>query len=315
MIHKIKKKLKVAVLMGGNSSEHEISLLSGKEVIKNLDRNKYQVFPILISKSGDGIEKLLSLKIDVVFIALHGRYGEDGSVQGFLETLGLLYTGSGVLASAIGIDKITFRKIMKFDRLPIPKFTFLKKDEDLKKIKKVLGKPPYFVKPFNQGSSVGASPVLSVENLKNALRLAFEYSDTVLIDEYLTGPEFTCAVMGNEDPTVLPVIEIRPLKGEYFDYESKYSENGAEENVPAKISKKLTKKIQDLAIKVYKAIGCSGFARVDLMLNSKGEPIILEINTVPGLTPTSLFPKAAKAKNISYPQLLDTIIRYAIQKN
>lgn len=311
----MKKKLKVAVLMGGDSSEHEVSLLSGKEVVKNLDRNKYHITPLLISKSGKGIEKILNLKVDVVFIALHGKYGEDGSVQGLLETLRLPYTGPGVFASAIGIDKIAFRKIMESERLPIPKFTFLKKRDNIKKIKKILGSPPYFVKPFNQGSSVGASPVKSIKNLDKALKLAFKYSDTVLIDEYLNGLELTCAVIGNENPKPLPVIEIRPLKGEYFDYLSKYSENGAEETVPARISKVLTKKVQDLAVRVYKAIGCRGFARVDFMLNSKGAPVILEINTVPGLTPASLFPKAALAANMPYPLLLDTIIKYATQKN
>lgn len=315
MTHNIKKKLKVAVLMGGNSSEHEISLLSGHEVVKNLNKNKYEVVPFVIPKSGVGMDKILNLKVDVVFIALHGKHGEDGSIQGLLEVLKFPYTGPGVLASAIGIDKITFRKIMESHKLPIPKFTYLKIGQDIKKVKKALGNPPYFVKPFDQGSSVGASQVKSSKDLDKALKLAFKHSGTVLIDELLTGSEFTCAVLGNEDPIALPVIEIKPLKGEYFDYVSKYSENGAQEIVPAKISKSLTKKIQDLAIKVYNAVGCKGFARVDFMLNSKNEPIILEINTVPGLTPASLFPKAAKAANISYPQLLDTIIKYAFKKN
>lgn len=311
----MKNKIKIAVLMGGKSSEHEISILSGNEVVKNLDKNKYDIIPILISKTGDGVEKISKVKPDIVFIALHGSYGEDGTIQGMLEVLGLAYTGPGVLASAIGIDKIAFRKIMEFEKLPIPKFTFLKKGEDVKKIKNILGSPPYFVKPFNQGSSVGASLVKSMKSLDKALTFAFKYSDTILIDEYLSGLELTCAVIGNDNPIALPVIEIRPLKGEYFDYLSKYSENGAEEIVPARISKVLTKKVQDLAIRVYKAIGCRGFARVDFMLNSKGDPVILEINTVPGLTPASLFPKAAKAANISYSDLLDTIIKYATKKN
>ncbi len=307
-------KTKVLVLMGGKSSEHEVSLLSGKEVVKNLDKLKYEIIPLTISKDGTGIEKISKIKPEVVFIALHGSYGEDGTIQGMLEVFEIPYTGPGVLASAIGIDKIVFRKLMKSEKLPIPKFIFLKKGDSVKSVSKMLGKPPYFVKPFNQGSSVGASPVKHISDLNKAINLAFKYSDTVLVDEYLDGLELTCAVMGNKKPVALPVIEIHPLKGNFFDYTSKYTDKGAEEIVPARISKELTKKIQDLAIRVYKAVGGKGFSRVDFMLKN-GKPIILEINTVPGLTPASLFPKAANSAGISYPQLLDKIIEYATEKN
>jgi len=294
----MKKGLRVMVLMGGKSPEHEISLISGREVIKNLDKRKYQVSSVIIPKEG-GQFKLDPQKTDIVFIAMHGPFGEDGTVQGMLETAGVKYTGSGVLASALGMDKIMFRKIMRAEKIPVPKSTT---------------RFPCFVKPHNQGSSVGASIARNKKELDAAVKLARRYSDKVLVEEYLSGKEVTCAVLGNENPKALPVIEIVPLKGEFFDYESKYTESGAEEIVPARISKPLTKKVQEIAVKVYKAIGCRGFARVDFILKDNKHPVVLEINTIPGLTPMSLVPKAAKAAGISYSQLLDRIIEYAIKK-
>ena len=293
----VRKKIRVVVLMGGKSPEHEISLISGREVVGNLDRRKYLSSRIVISKSGKGIEEIFRVKADVVFVAMHGPFGEDGTVQGMLELAGLKYTGSGVTASAIGMDKIMFRKVMRAEGIPVPKLT---------------SKFPCFVKPYNQGSSVGASIVRNERELAKAIKLARKYSDKVLVEEYLVGKEVTCAVLGNEDPRVLPVIEIVPLKGEFFDYESKYTESGAEEIVPARISKTLTKKVQDMAAKVYQAIGCRGFGRVDFILKDNKHPVVLEINTIPGLTPMSLLPKAARKAGYSYPALLETIIKYAL---
>lgn len=327
------KKIKVAVLMGGKSPEYEISLISGREVVRNLNPKRYSPLPVVVARDGKtwrqlSTREVLNLpdplllrgtgkeivttksrkiellnssegkNIDVAFIAMHGPFGEDGVIQGMLELAGLKYTGSGVLASAIGMDKIMFRKVMRAEGIPVPKSTT---------------KFPCFVKPHNQGSSVGASIVRNEKELAKAIKLARKYSDKVLVEEYLAGKEVTCAVLGNEDPKVLPVIEIVPLKGEFFDYESKYTESGAEEIVPARISKTLTRKVQDMAVKVYKAIGCRGFGRVDFILKDNKHPIVLEINTIPGLTPMSLLPKAAKAAGISYPRLLDRIIRYAIK--
>ena len=291
------RKLKVVVLMGGKSPEHEISLISGREVVKSLDTKKYEVTPVVVSKKGDGINKIFKTGADLVFIAMHGPYGEDGTVQGMLELTGMPYTGSGVMASALGMDKLKFRDVMAANGIPIPKTG---------------GTPPLFVKPFNQGSSVGASIVKSKKDLKKAIQLARKYSDRVLVEEYIQGKEVTCAVLGNEKPLALPVIEIVPLKGDFFNYESKYTESGAEEIVPARISKLLTRKVQDMAVKVYKIVGCRGFARVDFILKDGKHPVVLEINTIPGLTPASLIPKAAKAAGISYSQLLDKVINYAI---
>lgn len=341
------KKIKVAVIMGGKSPEYDVSIASGGEIVKSLDSKKYSILPIVISRDGTKwkltdkpsllklskvISKTTSNKeialqssksvgfgnvsekpIDVVFIAMHGPYGEDGTVQGMLELAGLKYTGSGVLASAIGMDKIVFRKLMSLENIPIPKYAVVKHGENFKHIHKVLKKAPYFVKPHNQGSSVGASIVRKQKDLGKALKLAHRYSKLALVDEYIRGMEVTCGVLGNDKPYALPLVEIVP-KNDFFDYESKYSESGAEEIVPARVNKKLTTKIQNLAIKVYKAVGARGFGRVDFILRNGKDPIVLEINTIPGLTPMSLLPKEAKAADISYPDLLDRIIKYALEK-
>ncbi len=346
----MKNKIKVAVLMGGKSSEHEISILSGQQVVKNLDKKRYEVLPVVISKDGTkwqltSVNSILSLDnpiglmgtdkelviqnthqlagntiasekdLDVVFIAIHGPFGEDGKLQGILETSGIPYTGSGVLASSIGMDKPMFRKVMLSQKIPIPKYVVVDKRDPVSYIYKTLGTLPYFVKPVDQGSSVGSSLVKTKKDLPKALKIAFKYSDLALVDEYVDGLEVTCAVIGNEKPVALPVTEIHPLKGEFFNYESKYTESGSEEITPARISKSLTLKIQKLSVDVYKAIGCRGFGRVDFILKDGKYPIVLEINTIPGLTPMSLLPKAAKAAGISYSDLLDTIIEHAIEKN
>ncbi len=341
------KKINVLVLMGGKSPEHEISLIGGREVVKNLDRDKYNVLPAIISKNGNRLqlvssnelfelENPLILKgtdknlvksaereinsineikdnIDVVFIAMHGPFGEDGTVQGMLDLRGYKYTGSGVLASALGMDKLMFRKIMKSAGIKIPEYTVLKAGDSSNIDLRVLGELPYFVKPNRAGSSVGASMVRNRTDLKQALELAFEHDDTVLIDEFITGTEITCGILGNDKLTALPLVEIRPLLGEFFDYDSKYRESGSEEIVPARVSKDLTKKIQNIAVKVFKEIGCRGFGRVDFILKNGKEPYVLEINTIPGLTPMSLLPKAAKAGGLSYEKLLDLMIQYSIK--
>lgn len=307
----MKKRLRVMVLMGGKSPEYEVSLISGREVVKNLDKEKYKVSSLVIPKSGGQVQ-VNPKKTDVVFIAMHGPFGEDGTVQGMLEMMGVKYTGSGVLASALGMNKIMFRKVMQVENIPSPKYIVIHKNQGTTEILRVLGKPPYFVKPSAQGSSVGTTIVEQKKNLIKALNKAFKYGDTAIVEEYIKGTEVTCALFGNENPLALPVIEILP-KNKYFDYESKYAEEGTQEIVPARISKLLTKRVQEIAVKVYQAVGCRGFARVDFLLRDNKYPVVLEINTIPGLTPISLFPKAAKAAGVSYSKLLDKIIEYAIK--
>lgn len=341
---KTNNKPSVVVLMGGKTPEHEISLISGAEVARNLPSEKYRVLPVVISKDGlqwQIADKMLLLSdskqangnykkelvsqdhkrnigmqdlkhsANVVFIAMHGPFGEDGTVQGMLELVGIPYTGSGVLASAIGMDKIIFRKLVESTGIPVPKFVGIKKDESTIQVSKVLGKPPYFIKPHNQGSSIGASIAKSKIELGRALKKTWQYSNIALVEEFLRGTEVTCALLGNEDPQPLPVVEIIP-GGEFFDYKSKYKDKNTREIVPARIPKAVTKKVQELAVKVHQIVGCRGFSRVDFILKDGKKPIVLEINTIPGLTPMSLLPKAAQAAGISYPQLLDKIIQYSL---
>jgi D-alanine-D-alanine ligase len=337
------KKIRVAVLMGGKSAEHEVSLSSGREVIKNLDPKKYETIPLVISRDGKrwqlankelllkekkhelkfarelvpleiGLpQNLQQKKIDVVFIAMHGPFGEDGTIQGMLELTGLPYTGSKVLASALGMNKIMSKKIWKNEKIPvIPYFVLDKNDKIDSVLKKVSF--PFIVKPSDQGSSVGVSIIHKKGELEKALNLAFSYSDKVIIEKYIKGKEITCGILGNNKPISLPLIEIVP-KHEFFDYACKYTPDLCEEIVPARIDKKITRKIQKIALAAYKALGCQGFGRVDMFLGDNGKIYVSEINTIPGLTANSLLPKEAKAAGISFPRLLDKIISYALKKN
>lgn len=342
------KKIRVAVLMGGKSAEHEVSLASGMEVVKNLDPQKYGVLPVVIDKSGQkwqigqsvkprlnqrpatikkkakSSSKLVLLQkslpksiddqqVDVVFIAMHGPFGEDGTIQGMLELAGLSYTGSGVLASALGMNKIASRKIWLNDGVPVVPFAVIRKGEN-SAVSLSKFSYPFVVKPSNQGSSVGVSIVRKREELKKALELAFSYSYEVLLEKYIKDKEVTCGVIGNEKPLALPLVEIVP-KHEFFDYACKYTAGLCQEIVPARVSKKTTKKIQEIAVKAYKSIGCQGFGRVDMFLDADGKIYVSEINTIPGLTANSLLPKEARAAGISFPQLLEKIINYALKKN
>jgi D-alanine-D-alanine ligase len=310
------KKLNVAVLMGGNSPEYDVSMESGKNVLENINRDKYNVFPITISKDGanEDLEDLFKLKsdqgIDVCFIAMHGPYGEDGTIQKKLESMGIKYTGSGVTASKMGMDKVKFKEVISKNGISTPAHVLFEKGGDMSEILKLVNMP-CFVKPVGQGSSVGASLARTEASLKVAISEALKHDDQVLIEEYIDGIETTVPVMGYVEPYALPVIEIVPIKGDFFNYESKYEEGGSKEIVPARLSLELTKRLQDNAVEVYKIIGCKGFARVDFIINRNDLPVVLEINTIPGLTKASLFPKSAKESGISMGQLIDKIIEYA----
>lgn len=327
--------------MGGKSPEYEVSLISGREVVKHLDAKKYEVFPVVISqdgqlwqlknkeefllKSDQQIEQAkdlvptsevirpteISERADLVFIAMHGPFGEDGAIQGFLELVDIPYTGSGVLASALGMDKAVFSQLMASQGILTPEFLVL---YDLGEGKSVLEKLqlPLVVKPCSQGSSVGVSIVKGEEELHAALQKAFSYGRKVIVEEFIKGTEVTCGILGNKQPVALPVVEIIS-KNEFFDYEAKYFTGKSEEIVPARISPDLTEKVQETALKVFKTIGGRGFGRVDMIIKD-GVPYVLEINTIPGLTPSSLLPKEAEAMNIDYPRLLDNIIELALEK-
>lgn len=291
------KKINLAVLMGGRSSEHEISLITGENVIKYLDKKKYNIKPIVISKKGEwSTEELKS--IDVVFNAMHGEYGEDGTIQKILDDLGIKYTGSGVLASALGMDKIKSYEIFKLHGLTVPRET-------------TVGK--VVVKPSCLGSSVGISIVDNKKDFKKAIKKAKEKCDTVIIEEHIDGKEVTCGIIDNfkgQKYFALPVTEIVPPDGRFFDYEVKY-DGSTQEITPARISKELTKKIQEQSIKAHQILGCKGYSRVDFIIDKKNKIYILEVNTLPGLTSESLLPKAAKEAGIEFSELLDIIINNA----
>ena len=283
------KKLKVAVVMGGESSEREVSLMTGREMILHLNKEKYDIIKVDLPKDLNKIDGC-----DVALLALHGNGGEDGQIQGYLETKGIEYTGSGILASAVGMDKMIFRWVMERFKLPMAQLT---------------NKIPCVVKPVNGGSSIGVQIVKQQKDLSKAIQNAKKYSDEVLIEEYLEGIELSCGVLGNKDIVVLPVIEIRS-KNDFFDYEAKYSDNKSEEICPAEISKKLTEEVQELAKQVYIAVKARGYARIDFIIH-KNKPYILEINTLPGMTSHSLIPKEAAVIGMSYSELLDKIIELA----
>ncbi|MBI3289788.1 D-alanine--D-alanine ligase [Candidatus Microgenomates bacterium] len=336
----------IAILSGGPSAEHEISLLSAREVVKNLDPQKYNALPIIISKDGKtwlpvSKEKFLESKngqksivvnktptntnvhalkaltdqngeIDICFISLHGPFGEDGTIQSILEFLGIPYTGSGPLASALGMDKIQSMRLFSQAGLNTPKNVILNKNENPSYIWKELSLP-VVVKPNNQGSSLGISIVHKKNGLLDAIRKARKFSRTIIVEEYIKGTEITCGVIGNDNPKPLPLVEIVP-KNEFFDYQAKYTPGATDEIAPARISKELTKKAQETALKAYRTLGCRGFGRVDMIIKRK-RIYILEVNTIPGLTPISLLPKAAQAAGILFPRLLDKIIKLALSKD
>ncbi|OGD88619.1 hypothetical protein A3J17_00440 [Candidatus Curtissbacteria bacterium RIFCSPLOWO2_02_FULL_40_11] len=309
------KKINVAVLMGGKSAEHDISLITGGEVVKNLDSKKYRALSIVISKDGKlfkfndknyPLSQLSAIQCQLFFIAMHGSSGEDGRIQGFLDFLGVAYTGSGVLASALGMDKLYSRKLFTQAGLTVPKTVAVKKGKTIPKLNFDF---PVFVKPNNQGSSVGVFKVKNKKELVSALKKSHKYSDQALVEESVDGVEVTSSILGKEKPVALPLVEIVP-KTQFFNYKAKYNERFCEEIVPARISKILTKKAKAAAILAYQTIGCQGFGRVDMIIKNN-KVYVLEVNTIPGLTAVSLLPKAAKATGISYRQLLNEIISFA----
>lgn len=317
-----KKKIKVAILMGGLSNERAVSLSTGRTVAKYLDPAKFSFKTYDtkkdLSKLFDDVSRK---KIDVCFIALHGQGGEDGSVQGMLELLRISYTGSGIMASAIGINKIVSKKLFEKEKILTPKFIVFQSDEIklegktwnniLKKIKKKIDLP-CVIKPAECGSSVGVTIVKNEKEIKKGIKTALKEDQRIIIEKYINGKEITVGILGNKKPKVLPVVEIVPKK-KFFDYQAKYNPKFCDEIVPARIPVKIAKKAQRIAQKVYKLIDCKGFGRVDMIL--RGEEIYtLEINTIPGLTPNSLLPKAALEAGMSFSRLLEEIIKFALEK-
>jgi D-alanine-D-alanine ligase len=309
----MKKKLKIGVLFGGKSAEHEVSLASAKNIINALDKTKYEVVPIKITKNGQFNFSLIK-KVDVVFPVLHGPFGEDGSIQGLLKLSDVPYVGAGVLGSAVGMDKDFMKRLFKEAGIPIGKFITIKIGESISfnKIRKDLGLP-LFIKPANMGSSVGVSKVKSELDFKKAVNEAFKYDSKIIAEENISGREIECAVLGNETPMASIVGEIIANQ-EFYSYDAKYVDDGYIIEIPARLEKKTAKKIQELAIKVFQVLGCEGIGRVDFFLKKNGAVIVNEINTIPGFTNISMYPKLWEKSGLPQTKLLDRLIDLAIER-
>ena len=306
------KTIKVLLLMGGGGSEHEVSLSSGGEVLKNFNKEKYEVIPMVMETQNLDLVKVKEISPDVVFIALHGGVGEDGTIQKIFEDEGIKFIGCGSEASKIGKDKIRFLELINQAGIPTPMGFEVKKGDlvDLEKVKELGTK--WIVKPAGQGSSVGVTILEDLNNLDKALELVFGFEERAIIEEFILGMEVSSGILGNQNPIALPVIEICP-KNSFFDYEAKYTNGKCEEIVPARISEETTKTIQEYSLKVFELTGARGFIRVDYIVKNGTDPIVLEMNTIPGLTPNSLLPKEAKGAGIEYSQMLDKMIELALE--
>lgn len=308
----------IVVLLGGKSAEREVSLKTGDAIFRALLGKGYNARKVDLKDDKLLLEQLTSEKPDLVFLALHGRYGEDGTIQGLLETLGIPYTGSGVLASALCINKVITKKLLKADRLPTADFysvnlaEYNSKGESLVK-REILSalKLPFVVKPANEGSTIGLSVINKPEQLSEGLRLAFAHDKQILVEEFVRGVEVTAGIVGNLDPIILPLVEIVPKKG-FYDYESKYTKGMTEYIVPARLPKEYYFAAQEVAKKAYLTLGCKGTARVDMIVGGNGIPYILEVNTIPGMTETSLLPKAASAAGIEFDDLISKLVQLAL---
>ena len=343
-------KIKIGVIFGGMSTENEVSCISGASVIKHLNKEKYNVFPIYIDKIGnwykvklEDVEKSEELEnkehieniteylkqMDVIFPVLHGLYGEDGTIQGLFELLKIPYVGCGVLASSVGMDKVYTKLIFEKANINQAKYIYIRKYnekyiyideefnerilelEDIAKITNDKLEFPVFVKPSNSGSSVGINKAHNIEELKNAIVEAGKYDNKILIEEGIVGKEVECAVLGNEDVISSCVGEIKSAD-EFYSYDAKYNNENSKTLIPADISEENSKEIQKLAIKAFKAISGRGLSRVDFFIEDKTEKIYInEINTLPGFTSISMYPKLFEAVGISYEKLLDDLIELA----
>src|SRR5262245_26807045 len=351
------EKIRVGILFGGRSAEHEVSLQSAKKIIDAIDTNKYEVVLIGIGKkgqwhlnkesrfllpvtesglpelaeSGENLalvpgkqdEQLVALSgeqrlgsLDVIFPVLHGPFGEDGTVQGLLKLANIAFVGAGVLGSAVGMDKDVMKRLLRDAGIPIARFITVdrySKEISFEDARGELGLP-LFVKPANLGSSVGIHKVKERAAFERAVRDAFNYDNKILIEECINGREIECSVLGNENPIASVPGEILP-RHEFYSYEAKYlDENGAALEIPAKLPPETSERICQLAIKTFTVLCCEGMARVDFFLNNDREIIVNEINTIPGFTQISMYPKLWEATGISYTELIDKLVQFAIER-
>jgi D-alanine-D-alanine ligase len=309
------EKLTVALLAGGISSEREISLQSGEQVYAALDKKKYN---ILQYDPKTDLARLVqdAAKIDAALIILHGPYGEDGTVQGLLDLLNIPYQGSSVLGSALAMNKIATKKLYEKAGLSVPAYVVYDRSDtvDAEKCAAQVGLP-LVVKPVEAGSSVGMSIVKTATDLPRALEKAGEYDNAILVESYIEGTELTGGVIGNNQLEALPLIEIIPDKSyEFFDYEAKYTAGATQEICPARINEELTQKAQSNAKIAHRALFCRGYSRTDMILRD-GQIYVLETNTIPGMTATSLLPQAAQKAGMNFSRLLDKLIELGLEKH
>lgn len=302
------QKRTIALISGGISSEREVSLSSGRQVYEALDKSRYD---ILTYDPKTDIPRLVSdaPRIDCALIILHGPYGEDGTVQGLLDLLGIPYQGAGVLGSAVAMNKLLSKQLYSQAGLVVPPYTLVRRGElvDATEIVNQLGLP-LVVKPVETGSSVGMTIVRNDPALAAALEKALQFGATALVEAYVSGVEITCGVLGNDPVEALPLIEIIPGAGhEFFDYTAKYQPGATQEICPARLDGQLTRKAQACAVIAHQALYCRGYSRTDMILKD-GECFVLETNTIPGMTATSLFPQSAQAAGIPFNRLLDRLI-------
>ncbi len=298
-------KKRIGVLMGGISSEREISLKTGGLVADSLRKMDYDV--VTVDFERDLFRQLRDEGVEIAFVALHGRYGEDGCVQGLLEVMDIPYTSSGVVASAICMDKPLSKKMFLYHDIPTPKFSIYRRsDGDSPPAMRY----PFVVKPCREGSTVGVSIVSRSEDLSLSIANAFRYGDSIIIEEYVEGTEITAGILDNKP---LPLVEIIP-EGGFYDYNTKTISGKAEYIVPARLSPSTTAYLQNVALKAHSALGCCYVSRVDLRVDPAGHPYVLEVNSIPGMTETSLLPKAAKKAGIGYDKLVEMILSSAFMK-
>lgn len=299
--------MKVGVIMGGISSEIEVSLNTGKEMMKHLDRTKYEVIPVVFHTREELVEKVKGL--DVALLALHGAYGEDGTIQGTLETLGIPYTGSGVLGSSLCMNKDLSKKLLRFAGVDTADWLCWESMNDYAPEAVARLGYPVMVKPNSGGSSIGMAKVDSEQGLYSAVQQAFDSDplQPILIERYIRGQEITCPILNRE---MLPVVGIVSAGSEWFDYTAKYEVGGAVEQVIS-LPPELEQKVRHAALTSYKELKCSVYARVDMLILD-GTPYVLEVNTLPGMTETSLFPRSAAAAGLSFSAMLDEIIQHSI---
>jgi D-alanine-D-alanine ligase len=313
-------KIRVAVIYGGRTGEHEISLRSAESIMKAMDRAKYEILEYFISKEGKWRPRPIvpepgaHPEIDVVFPVLHGTFGEDGTVQGLLELADLPYVGAGVLASALSMDKEIMKRVCRERGLPVVEYVTLLRGCLDTAIATSRLPFPMFVKPANLGSSVGISKVRDIAELEKGLALAAEYDRKIIVERGVDGREFECSVLGNQHPEAALPCEVLPSR-EFYDYEDKYILDQAKTQLPADLPADKMKELRRLAVECYRAVECEGMARVDfLMERSTGRLYINEINTIPGFTSISMYPKMWEASGLPYPKLIDRLIELALER-